>query len=111
MQRDLKIFLDENHHNNRRLIDFLRENAVVVHRYGDYFEPQKPDTEWLRYLEQKGWAVLTTDKRIRYRPLEKAAVQKHGIAMFCFTSNMGSEKMIAALTKALPKLRHILRDV
>jgi hypothetical protein len=105
--RDLEIFLDENHHNNKKLLDALRQNGVIIHRYGDYFQPQRPDTEWMAFLAERGWAVLTTDKRIRYRPLERAAVESNRIAMFRFTSNMGSDKMVTALLHGLPKMRRL----
>jgi hypothetical protein len=107
MPHDLEIFLDENHHNNKKLLDFLSARAVTVHRYGDYFAPQVPDTEWMALVGQHGWTVITTDKRIRYRPLERAAVEKNKVGMYCFTSNMGSDKMVAALEKAFPRMRTI----
>ena len=66
--RELVVFLDENHHNNRKLLEVLRENAVHVERYGTYFPPQRPDTEWMAFLAGRGWAVVTTDKRIATAP-------------------------------------------
>jgi hypothetical protein len=107
MPRDLEIFLDENHHNNKKLLEALRHSGVTVHRYGDHFAPQKPDVDWIEFLGERGWTVLTTDKRIRYRPLERAAVERNRIAMFCFTSNMGSDKMVAALLQGLSRMRRL----
>jgi hypothetical protein len=107
MLHDLEIFLDENHHNNKKLLSALHTAAITVHRYGDYFAPQVPDTEWMALAGQHGWTVITTDKRIRYRPLERAAVEQNKVGMYCFTSNMGSDKMVAALEKALPRMRAI----
>lgn len=40
------------------------------------------DPEWIRYGVNRGWALVTQDKRIRYRPDELAAVEQTGGVMF-----------------------------
>ena len=108
MLPDFVIFLDENHCNNRKVLAALETARVRVERHSTHFPPATPDAEWLPYVGQKGWVLVTTDKRIRQRSLEKQAVQQHAVAMFCFTSNeLNGFQMAEALTKALPRMQKI----
>ncbi len=112
MQREFTIFLDENQHNNQRILSLLVELEIRVERHGAHFPAGTPDAEWLPLLQDRGWCLLTTDQRIRFRPLERAAVKKARIGMFCFTSNnMSGAEMVAALRLALPQMRrHFTRE-
>ena len=35
---------------------------------------------------RKGWIVLTMDRRVRYRPVEIAAIRRHRVKAFALTS-------------------------
>lgn len=106
MQPEFILFLDENHHNNQRVLNLFLEAGVRVERFGAHFAPGTADADWLPLLQDRGWCLLTTDGRIRFRPLERAAVQTARIAMFCFTSNnLSGVEMAAALRIALPQMR------
>jgi len=39
--------------------------------------PDALDEEWLDYVGRCGWCILIRDKRIRYRPREKAMLKRH----------------------------------
>jgi hypothetical protein len=45
-----------------------------------------PDTAWLRHAGERGWLVITRDKRIRRRPGEREAYTRHGVGVFCLTA-------------------------
>lgn len=53
--------------------------------YGDRDE-EVADVEWLELCGREGWAALTMDRRIRYRPAEIAAVREHSVRAFALTS-------------------------
>lgn len=38
-----------------------------------------PDLQWLAWAGQRGWIVLTRDRRIRTRPAELRAFREHGV--------------------------------
>ncbi len=104
----LVIFLDENHCNNKRILSVLAASGIRVERHLDHFARGTPDEVWLPLIGTNGWALLTTDKRIRYRTNEKAAVIKHKVRMFYFSKNdLSGEQMAAALEKALPEIERI----
>jgi hypothetical protein len=53
---------------------------------------------------QRGWVVLTKDRRIRYRPPALAAIATAAVRMFVLSAGdlQGSE-MAAAFLRALPR--------
>jgi hypothetical protein len=56
----------------------------------------------------RGWAVLTRDKRIRYRRLEKFALQAAGVRAFVFTGgNVTLADTATALASAIPAIAEI----
>jgi len=104
------IFLDENHCNNRRLLDVLAEAQVSVERHLAHFSRATPDEEWLPFVGKNNWALLTSDARIRYRSNEKRAVQENNVRMFYFsTNNLSGLQMASALKRALPKMKRIFQ--
>ena len=60
----------------------LRNAGISVEGHGDHFLDDAKDEEWIVEVGKRGWAVVTHDKRIRYKPNEIAAVKAAGIAMF-----------------------------
>lgn len=60
----------------------LREAGLHVETHADHFSPSTPDEEWLAAAAKHGWLAVTHDGRIRYKPNELAAVQRHCVALF-----------------------------
>lgn len=111
MPPEFCLFLDENHCNNPHLLHVLEEQGIRFERYLDHFAPGVADTEWLPFVGAQGWALLTTDKRIRYRNLERRAVQAHNVAMYCFsTNNMNGRELASALKHASGAMQRIFVD-
>lgn len=44
------------------------------------------DTEWIGWADAEGVAVLTKDDAIRRRPLERAALARSNLQVFCLTN-------------------------
>lgn len=82
---------------------FVDENSfgvakALAHVRGDITWPGAPagpvpagaaDTAWLPVIGQAGLVVLTRDKRIRSRPLERQALLDHNVRA-CFLTSGGS---------------------
>ena len=108
----LAIYLDENHCNNRSILAVLKNAGIEVHRHLDHFSRGTPDQDWLPLVGEKGWILLTTDKRIRFRANEKQAVIRHNIRMFYFSKNdMSGSQMGSCLEKALPEIQNLCARV
>ena len=102
------LFLDENHCRNPYLRHVLEESGILFESHLDHFPPGTEDTVWLPTVGRNGWCLLTTDKRIRKRPLEREALRLNNVRMFYFSTNsVSGAGMGIALRKALPRMRHL----
>ncbi len=110
MPREFCLFLDENHCNNKHVLDLLIETQPPE-RHSAHFAPGTVDAEWLPFVGMRGWALLTTDKRIQYRILEREAVKSSGVATFYFSrNNMSGRELAGALRKAVPAMCRMFVD-
>lgn len=63
---------------------------------------------WLAECGLHGWIVLTRDKRIRYRVLERTALRAAGVKAFVFTGgNVGIMDTVQILVNALPRIETV----
>jgi len=61
--------------------EILIAGGLRVERHRDHFAADTPDEEWLEAIGRNGWIAITHDTRIRYKPNELAAVERHGVAL------------------------------
>jgi len=84
-------FVDENLVKVGRALSQVRVDVVFP---GSERLPQVPrgcdDEVWLPIVGQAGWAVITRDRRIRSRPVERLRFEQHGVRSFCIT---GTQEM------------------
>lgn len=89
----------------------LREVGAIVETHDQHFAVDAPDEAWLREAGARGWAVLTKDRRIRYRKNEKAAVVDAKVRLFVLTAgNLTGGEMAAAFVQALPRIRRLAHE-
>jgi predicted nuclease of predicted toxin-antitoxin system len=101
------LFLDESV-DNETVAAALQEAGAQVERATQHFPRGTADEIWLDAAGQRGWVVLTRDKHIRYRVLEKKAVEQAKVRCFVFTGgNVTMADTAAILVKALPKISTI----
>lgn len=48
----------------------------------DHFPQDCPDTDWLRYIGENGYFLLTRDDAIRRHPAELKALKDYGVGAF-----------------------------
>lgn len=57
--------------------------AHIFAALGDRFRPDTPDIDWISELDrERGWATLTKDLRIQFRPHERLALDRSKIVFF-----------------------------
>jgi hypothetical protein len=57
--------------------------AHIFAALGDRFPPDTPDIDWISELDrERGWATLTKDLRIQFRPHERLALDRSKIVFF-----------------------------
>ena len=105
----LTFFLDESL-DGASVVAALRDAGALVERLTEHFQRGTPDEVWLSHAGQRGWIVLTRDKRIRYRQLERLALQAAKVRAYVFTGgNVTVKDTAAILVHALPRMRNIAR--
>lgn len=65
----------------KRFPEILRLGGLTVERHDDHFPPDASDAAWLEQVGKRHWIALTHDRRIRYKPNERDAVMRHGVAL------------------------------
>lgn len=103
----------------------LRESGWPLHVVAEEFPNDGQDTsdqEWITYGLAKGWALLTQDKRIRYRADELIAVSDGRGVMFCLSNGnlliaervarfeASREKIVRAAKAVSPALYFVYED-
>jgi hypothetical protein len=74
----------------------------------DHFAPDTPDEVWLPEIGNRGWVLVTEDKRIRVRPQERLALYLSGVTAFFLGKSFGELKLQEkgeALVKVWPKIK------
>ncbi len=67
----------------------LRQAGWTVRTHLEFYggrDQDVEDVEWLEVCGREGWPALTMDRRIRYRPVEAAAIRRHRVKAFALTS-------------------------
>ena len=83
----------------------LRQAGAHVEIHDDHFASDARDEDWLKDVGRRGWAVLTKDRRIRYRAPELAALRKARVRTFVLTAgDLQGTEMATIFTKALPAI-------
>jgi hypothetical protein len=92
------------------VVSALRDAGASVQRLTDHFPKGTPDEVWLAEAGRNGWVVLTRDKRIRYRQLERLALQAARVRAFVFSGgNVTGEETGAILAGSLERVTKIAR--
>lgn len=82
-----------------------------VHAHNDLFAPDTRDETWINHCGQYGWIVFTKDRAIRYRQMERQAVQTYNARLFNLATrkNMTAEENVQAFIKAIPRITQFVR--
>lgn len=98
------IFLDESLDSDTVATALISAGARVE-RATKNFPKGTPDEIWLEAAGKHQWIVLTRDKRIRYRQLERKSLEEAGVRAFVFIGgNVTIKDTAAILVTALPRI-------
>jgi len=87
----------------------LIEHGLTVEIHDDHFKRDEEDRVWLAEVGRRKWFVLTKDQRLRYRPLEIAALRVSRARVFVLIAgNLRGAEIAAIFAKALPRISRIL---
>jgi hypothetical protein len=80
----------------------LRHAGMEVEVHDDHFPSNARDDEWLPFVGEYGWIVLTRDDRIRYRSQERVRASVLG------GRSLSGPAMADAFVQALPAMRRFI---
>lgn len=88
----------------------LERCGLTVEAHDEHFARDEEDRVWLQAAGARGWVVFTKDQRLRYRPLEIAALRESGTRVFVLTAgNLRGAEIAGIFVAALPRISRILR--
>lgn len=88
----------------------LVTEGLSVQIHDDHYKRDEEDRVWLQEVGRRGWVVLTKDQRLRYRPLEIAALRSSGARVFILVAgNLRGSEIAAVFVSALPAIYRILQ--
>lgn len=104
---DLTLFLDESLDSDS-IARALADAGARVERLTRHLPKGTDDRTWLRFAGERNWVVLTRDKRIRYRQLERLSLHAAGVRAFVFTAgNATIAETGEILASAYPQILQI----
>jgi hypothetical protein len=90
----------------------LRRFGWIVHLINDFFPndaQETADEDWISYGLQRGWGLLSKDKKIRYRADELLALSEHG-KLFCLSSgNLLAREQAETFERARKRIERALQ--
>jgi hypothetical protein len=105
---DGTVFFIDRSIGRRVVADALRAAGATVKVHADEFEHDAADADWLLEVGKRGWVVLTQDKRIRFRELERIALRRAGVRAFIVTANNVTGPTLAELlVRRLSEIVHL----
>jgi predicted nuclease of predicted toxin-antitoxin system len=95
----------------RKLADALTAAGVKAIKHDDFFAQDTPDEDWLTHAGHENWVVVTKDKLIRKRLIERHALSRARVRAFVFTGgNLSGVEMAEIISAALPRIHRILNS-
>lgn len=109
MPRSRPVFFLDRSVGKHHVPEALRAAGANVELHDDHFPADTADAEWIVEVSRRGWAIITKDRRIRYRPLELAAVVAARARLFALTSgNLTGSAMADVLVLHVARMERIV---
>lgn len=91
-----------------RIVTGLRAFGEGVLHLTEKFPAATPDEEWLPYVGKKGMILITHDDRIRRRPAELRAFQRHKVGAFILVGkNLRQWQIIVQVIRNWEKIKEL----
>jgi len=93
-----------------RLWKLSLEKTSNTYFFSAKFKKGEEDQKILEACGRHGWAMLTCDRRNRYRELERRAVLQNRVRQFVFSANLGGLALANLLVKVYQEMRKFSRQ-
>ena len=107
--REPPVFFIDHCLGTEKVAERLRQQGVEVRVMTEEGFPEAAeDVDWLPIVASRGWAILTKDKRIRRRTIERDAIVASGAGTFILVAGgIGGDAVAEAFARALPAMIRI----
>jgi predicted nuclease of predicted toxin-antitoxin system len=96
---------------SKTVIEALAGAGLDLRLHRDFFAPDCPDVEWLPEVTNNKWVVLTKDKGIRRRPIERQALLIPNARSFILTAgDMTGEEIADTFIRHLNRIQRIAKN-
>ena len=89
--------------------EILRAAGLTVERHADHFAHNTADEVWLEEIGNRGWIALSHDHRIRYKPNERDAVMRHGVALLVIVGKAPFPDLARSFVNTLPRIEEFVK--
>jgi hypothetical protein len=84
-------------------------SGYAAELFAHHFDLDTPDVDWLPEIGDRRWILVTKDRHIEQRPLEREAIINAKVRAFILTErNMSSKVMVALLKHAMPRMLSVI---
>lgn len=104
----LGLFIDRNT-GWHSLKPFFESSDYDIAYHDSYFPQDTDDKEWIPQVAQKGWCILSADKRMLKNVLELYELAKSRTYVFIFTCVMTRRNRLNIIESALPNIEVLIR--
>jgi hypothetical protein len=88
--------------------NILRDAGLTIVRHSELFPPHGSDEQWLERVGAEGWIAVTHDRRIRYKPNELKAVDRHRVGLLVVIGTAPFPALAANFVATLPRIEPFL---
>lgn len=87
----------------------LERAGLAVERHDLHFQPDTPDEIWIPQVAQRGWVIVSGDRKILRRPHEVGALVESRARMLILVGNHApADELASNLINTLPKIEELL---
>lgn len=96
----------------RELVDALQQRGRLVHTQRQVFPDGTPDRIWIPDVAQRGWIIVTRDRRLQDRHLEWMAFRRAKARVVWFKGDRAAgSDIVDGFLAALPQLDQLMSDL
>lgn len=104
----MRFFIDNNL--SPKLARGMSAFGEAVDNLQDHFPEDAPDTEWLAYIGNNDFFLITRDDNIRRKPAEIRALKDHRVGAFFLGGKSRSRcQLIQQLVRNWPRIKELAR--
>ncbi len=93
---------------SKKIVEGLKAFGEEVVHLQEKFPEDSPDVEWLRYIGEQGFVLITKDEKVRWNPAELATIKKFKVGTFFLGGkNLDRCKQVQQVIRNWPRIKEL----